>query len=146
MAPRESSVEVFTFLLRDCKFRSCCGGGISFDLRQGPSRCIREVRRHFIRDGVSTYFQPARVESASIGRLEDALLSEPGSVTIEDQESSALAQEFARVCAPDFRAVYWVPCRERTMAQICGELAWQMGELTLDGRLEENLAALQRGG
>jgi hypothetical protein len=48
---------------------------------------------------------------------------------------TTLALEYAHRYQREFEAVHWLPCRGRTLVQMAGELAWQLG-LKLDGELD----------
>ena len=48
---------------------------------------------------------------------------------------TTLAVEYAHRYQGDFEAVHWLPCQGRTLVQMAGELAYQLG-LKLDGELD----------
>jgi hypothetical protein len=54
---------------------------------------------------------------------------------------TTLALEYAHRYQGDFVAVHWLPCQSRTLIQMAGELAWQMG-LKLDGELDSVIRQL----
>lgn len=73
-----------------------------------------------------------------IGELRHRL-QEPGSVAyvsgLPGRGKTTLALEYAHRYQREFEAVHWLPCRGRTLVQMAGELAWQLG-LKLDGELD----------
>ena len=61
---------------------------------------------------------------------------------METVPSVALAREFARSFGGDFDATLHVDCATGTLADMAGDLAWQVG-LRLDGELSDNLEHLR---
>jgi tetratricopeptide (TPR) repeat protein len=66
-------------------------------------------------------------------------LQDPGSVAyvsgLAGRGKTTLALEYAHRYQGDFEGVHWLPCQGRSLVQMAGELAWQMG-LKLDGELD----------
>jgi tetratricopeptide (TPR) repeat protein len=74
-------------------------------------------------------------------------LKEPGALAyisgVAGRGKTALALEYAHRYKGDFESVHWIPCQDRTLVQMAGELAWQIG-LKLDGELDVMLRELNR--
>ena len=66
-------------------------------------------------------------------------LQEPGALAyisgVAGRGKTALALEYAHRYKGDFESVHWIPCQERTLVQMAGELAWQLG-LKPEGELD----------
>ena len=56
---------------------------------------------------------------------------------------TTLALEYAQRYQRDFEAVHLLPCQGRTLVQMAGELAWQLG-LKLDGEVRRYRPAANR--
>jgi hypothetical protein len=82
---------------------------------------------------------PAGEFSADLEVLGIAIADRPGMETVQ---SIALAREFARSFRADFDAVLRVDCVTGTLADMAGDLAWQVG-LHLEGELTDNLEHLR---
>lgn len=54
---------------------------------------------------------------------------------------TTLALEYAHRYQSDFEAVHWLPCQGRTLVQMAGELAWQLG-LKLDAEIDATVQQL----
>jgi hypothetical protein len=77
--------------------------------------------------------------SADLEVLGIAIADRPG---VETVQNIALALEFARSFRADFDAVLRVDCVTGTLADMAGDLAWQVG-LHLEGELADNLDHLR---
>ena len=98
---------------------------------------LRDVKR-WVRG--SEPGEPPAVEfSADLEVLGIAIADRPGAETVQ---SIALAREFARAFAGDFDAVLHLDCTTGTLADMAGDLAWQVG-LHLEGELADNLEHLR---
>jgi TIR domain len=82
---------------------------------------------------------PAAEFSADLEVLGIAIADRPGTETVA---SVALAREFARSFRGDFDAVLRLDCATGTLADMAGDLAWQVG-LHLEGELTDNLEHLR---
>jgi TIR domain len=82
---------------------------------------------------------PAAGFSADLEVLGIAIADRPGAETVQ---SIALAREFARSFCGDFDAVLHLDCATGTLADMAGDLAWQVG-LHLEGELTDNLEHLR---
>ncbi|MCX6628873.1 MAG: toll/interleukin-1 receptor domain-containing protein [Candidatus Solibacter sp.] len=98
---------------------------------------LRDVKR-WVR-GSEAGEPPAAEFSADLEVLGIALADRPGTETVP---GIALAREFARGFASDFDAVLRLDCATGTLADMAGDLAWQMG-LHLEGELTDNLEHLR---
>ena len=82
---------------------------------------------------------------AEIEVLRDRL-KKAGSVTfvsgLAGSGKTTLALEYAHRYQRDFESVHWLSCRGRTLVQIAGDLAWQLG-LKLDSEPDDILRQLQ---
>ena len=94
---------------------------------------LRDVKRWVRRS--ATGEPPAAEFSADLEVLGIAIADRPG---VETVASVALAREFARSFGADFDATLHVDCATGTLADMAGDLAWQVG-LRLDGELSVNL-------
>jgi len=82
---------------------------------------------------------PSAAYSADLEVLGIAIADRPGTETVH---SLALAHEFARAFRGDFDAVLHLDCANGTLADMAGDLAWQLG-LHLEGELGDNLEHLR---
>ena len=98
---------------------------------------LRDVKR-WVRGGESGE-SPAAEFSADLEVLGIAIADRPG---VETVQSIALARAFAAAFAGDFDAVLHLDCTSGTLADMAGELAWQLG-LHLEGELADNLEHLR---
>lgn len=98
---------------------------------------LRDVKR-WVR-GSEAGEPPAAEFSADLEVLGIAIADRPGEETVP---SIALAGEFARCFSGDFDAVLRLDCAAGTLADMAGDLAWQVG-LHLEGELTANLEHLR---
>jgi hypothetical protein len=98
---------------------------------------LREVKR-WVR-GSEPGEPPAAEFSADLEVLGIAIADRPGAETVRN---IALAREFARAFGGDFDAVLHLDCVTGTLADMAGDLAWQVG-LHLEGELTANLEHLR---
>jgi len=74
-------------------------------------------------------------------------LQEPGALAyisgVAGRGKTALALEYAHRFKGDFESAHWIPCQDRTLAQMAGELAWQLG-LKPEGELDVMVRELNR--
>jgi len=98
---------------------------------------LREVKR-WIRGGVPGE-TPSPQFAADVEVLGIALADRPGCETVEHL---ALVREFTSCFRGDFDAVLQLDCASGTLADMAGDLAWQVG-LHLDGELPANLEHLR---
>jgi hypothetical protein len=98
---------------------------------------LRDVKR-WVR-GSEAVEPPAAEFSADLEVLGIAIADRPGTETVP---AIALAREFARAFSADFDAVLHLDCATGTLADMAGDLAWQVG-LHLDGELAANLDHLR---
>jgi hypothetical protein len=94
---------------------------------------LRDVKR-WVR-GHEPGEPPAAEFSADLEVLGIAIADRPGAETVQ---TIALAREFARSFRADFDAVLRVDCVTGTLADMAGDLAWQVG-LHLEGELADNI-------
>ena len=112
-------------LLSECRFPNVLRREAFFRDRRALKRWIRTGER-------SAHCPPPRLETLTV-----ALADRPGVMT------SALAAEFVEHCAADFDAVFWLRCGDRTLAQLAGDLGWQLG-LRLDSEPLANAGRIRR--
>ena len=98
---------------------------------------LRDVKR-WVR-GTEPGEPPSAEFSADLEVLGIALADRPGTETVR---SFALAREFAAAFRGDFDAVLRLDCATGTLADMAGDLAWQVG-LHLEGELTANLEHLR---
>jgi hypothetical protein len=97
---------------------------------------LRDVK-HWVR-GSEAGEPPAAEFSADLEVLGIAIADRPGAETVQ---SIALARQFAASFRGDFDAVLHLDCATGTLADMAGDLAWQVG-LHLEGELADNLEHL----
>jgi hypothetical protein len=98
---------------------------------------LRDVKR-WVRGSEATE-PPAAEFSADLEVLGIAIADRPGTETVP---SIALAREFTRAFGADFDAVLRLDCATGTLADMVGDLAWQVS-LHLEGELTGNLEHLR---
>ena len=98
---------------------------------------LRDVKR-WVR-GRETDEPPAAEFAADLEVLGIAIADRPGTETVP---GIALAREFARAFSADFDAVLHLDCATGTLADMAGDLAWQVG-LHLESELTGNLEHLR---
>jgi hypothetical protein len=98
---------------------------------------LRDVKR-WVR-GSEAGEPPAAEFAADLEVLGIAIADRPGTETVP---GIALAGEFARAFSADFDAVLHLDCATGTLADMAGDLAWQVG-LRLEGELADNLQHLR---
>jgi hypothetical protein len=98
---------------------------------------LRDVKR-WVR-GSEAAQPPAPEFSAGLEALGIAIADRPGTETVGN---IALAREFAASFRGDFDAVLPLDCATGTLADMAGDLSWQVG-LHLDGELAHNLEHLR---
>ena len=98
---------------------------------------LRDVKRWVRGSGAGE--PPAAEFSADLEVLGIAIADRPGNETVA---RIALAREFARAFGADFDAVLHLDCATGTLADMAGDLAWQVG-LHLEGELSANLEHLR---
>jgi len=98
---------------------------------------LRDVKR-WVR-GSEAGEPPAAEFAADLEVLGIAIADRPGTETVP---GIALATEFARAFRADFDAVLPLDCTTGTLADMAGDLAWQVG-LRLEGELADNLEHLR---
>ena len=74
-------------------------------------------------------------------------LQEPGDLAyisgVAGRGKTALALEYAHRHKAGFESVHWIPCQDRSLVQMAGELAWQLG-LKREGELDVVVRELNR--
>ena len=98
---------------------------------------LRDVKR-WVR-GIEAGEPPAAEFAADLEVLGIAIADRPGTETVP---SIALAREFVRAFSADFDAVFHLDCATGTLADMAGDLAWQVG-LNPEGELAGNLEHLR---
>ena len=136
--PAEIGTHIAVFLLEECAFPQLLRRRPGFfDATAGRLCAMRRLKR-WLR-GVQLGTSPAVHHSTDLEDLYRCLADKPGTLTAQ----GAMADRFAREAAHDFEAVFWIPCHNRTLAQIAGNLGAQM-QMPLEGPLEENCQRLRR--
>ncbi|WP_321472434.1 TIR domain-containing protein [uncultured Paludibaculum sp.] len=86
-----------------------------------------------------------RDRDAELARLWESLVDRCGTAVIGGGAPGSgktwLAQEFARQAGPHFRDVLWIPCGDRPLSMIAGDVAWQLG-IPAEGTAETLLASV----
>jgi tetratricopeptide (TPR) repeat protein len=133
-------------LYRDCQLPRLLANKSYFDLRTNQTEGFRKIKTWLLgqRPPVPPVVHLPQRSPLFIGRepeIEDLRrrLKEPGSVAyvagLAGRGKTTLALEYAHRYQRDYEAVHWLPCQSRTLVQIAGELAWQLG-LKLEGDLD----------
>jgi tetratricopeptide (TPR) repeat protein len=145
-------VKVAGVLYRDCRIPRLLRNKKYFDLMTNQPEGFRLIKtwlldqRPPVPPPVHLPQRPALVvgREQEIEKLRDCL-KEPGSVAyisgLAGRGKTTLALEYAHRYQRDFEAVHWLPCQGRTLVQMAGELAWQLG-LKLDGELDSIIRQL----
>jgi len=131
---RDANGELATVLLGECSFPALLRRRNFFDATTDRLAAMRLLKRWLCGTGDS----PSPVFSADLEDLYAGLSDKAGTL----EASGAATSRFAREAGQDFEAVLWIPCHGRSLAQIAGELAGQLG-LTLTGVAEENCRKMQ---
>lgn len=123
-----------SILLRDCLVPQLFRRRNFFDASTDAASAKRLLKRwlwqreHGATHSVNTTFSP---------ELEDlycALSDGAGTLSTTPDE----AQRFFKEAGQEFEAAIWIPCYNRTLAQVAGELGAQLG-LNLEGPVDENV-------
>jgi hypothetical protein len=133
-------------LYRDCRIPRLLRNKKYFDLRTNQPEGFRLIKTWLLgeRPRVPPVVHLPQRPPLVIGREQEIeelrhRLQEPGSVAylsgLAGRGETTLALEYAHRYQGDFEAVHWLPCQVRTLVQMAGELAWQLG-LKLDGELD----------
>lgn len=130
---REAGAEVATFLLGDCPFPEVWRRRNFFDGSRDRRKAMRLVKRWFWQRRRASGAAPNTVFSRDLDALYLAIADRAGTLRI----SGEVAERFAREAAEEFEAVLWVPARDRSLAQVAGDLGAQLG-VTLEGTTEDN--------
>jgi tetratricopeptide (TPR) repeat protein len=139
-------------LYRDCRIPRLLRNKKYFDLRTNQQEGFRLVKTWLLgqRPPPPPVVHLPQRPPLFIGRETEIdelrhRLQEPGSVALVSglagRGKTTLALEYAHRYQRDFEAVHWLPCQGRTLVQMAGELAWQLG-LKLDGELDSILRQL----
>jgi TIR domain len=139
-------VKLAGVLYRDCRIPRLLRNRKYFDLRTNQPEGFREIKTWLLgqRPPPPPVVHLPQRPPLVIGREQEIeelrhRLEEPGSVAqvsgLAGQGKTTLALEYAHRYERDFEAVHWLHCQGRTLVQMAGELAWQLG-LTLDGDLD----------
>jgi len=121
-------------LLGDCPFPQLFRRRNFFDATTRPAIAKRLLKRWLWQreeratHSVNTTFSP---------ELEDiylALSDESGTLRTTGEE----ARRFFKEAGQEFEAALWIPCYNRTLAQVAGELGSQLG-LKLEGPVDQNI-------
>jgi hypothetical protein len=131
---RNANGELATVLLGECNFPALLRRRNFFDATTDRLAAMRRMKRWLCGPGDS----PSPVFSADLEDLYSGLADKAGTL----EASGAAASRFVQEAAQDFEAALWIPCHGRSLAQIAGELAGQLG-LTLTGVAEENWRGMQ---
>ncbi len=123
--PAEEGVRIGFLLRSECRFPEVLRRHAFFTHPRGLKRWLRTETR------LRTATPP------ELERLVVELADRPGIAT------SALANEFVEHCAADFDAVFRLHCGDRTLAQMAGDLGWQIG-LRLDGEPLDNAERIRQ--
>ena len=135
---RGANTELATILLGECNFPALLRRRNFFDATTDRLAAMRKLKRWLWQREREPGDSASPVFAADLEDLYSGLADKAGTL----EASGAAASRFAREASHDFEAVLWVPCHGRSLAQIAGELAGQLG-LTLTGVAEENCRKMQ---
>ena len=154
MQPEQAGVYVGLALARACKFPELLRRKNFFDFTMDSLRGRRELKRWLMGlrpPAHESVFAPGKV-ACFTGRAEELatlagwLADAPGVAVVYGPEGAgktALALEFARRYEDDFECQVWLSASERTIEEISGDFAWQLG-IRLEGDLGSIVAELRR--
>jgi tetratricopeptide (TPR) repeat protein len=140
-------IKLAPVLHRDCRIPHFLRNKKPFDLRTNQTEGFRAIRTWLLglRPAPPPVVHLPQRPPLFIGREPEietfrTRLKDPGSIAfisaIAGSGKTTLALEYAHRHQRDYESVHWLPCqKERSLAQIAGELAWQLG-LKLEGDLE----------
>jgi len=139
-------IKLAPVLHRDCRIPHFLRNKKPFDLRTNQPEGFRKIRAWLLgqRPAPSPVMHLPQRPPLFIGREQEietlrTRLKEQGSVAyvsgLAGRGKTTLALEYAHRHQRDFESVHWLPCQQRTLIQITGELTWQLG-LKLDGDLD----------
>jgi hypothetical protein len=139
-------VKLAGVLYRDCRIPRLLRNKKYFDLRTNQPEGFRLIKTWLLgqRPPVPAVVHLPQRPPLVIGREQEIeelrhRLQETGSVAyvsgLAGRGKTTLALEYAHRYQGDFEAVHWLPSQGRTLVQMAGELAWQLG-LLLDGELD----------
>lgn len=140
-------------LVEDCPYPPLLKRRRFFQWTEEPLELLRSLERWVVglhpRDAVTPYSVAGlpgfQGREAELGTLWDALVDQSGTALIGGASAATgktwLAQQFARQATPHFRDVLWIPCGDRPLSMISGELAWQLG-IAAEGTPRSLLAAV----
>ena len=129
---REAGVQVVSMLLEACPFPELLRRRNFIDATPDPQAAMRLLKRHI------WTAEPAPGISCDLEPLYAALADRAGTC----EASGADASRFVAEARHEFEAVVWIPCADRSLAQITGELGSQLG-LKLEGTAEQNARKLR---
>jgi hypothetical protein len=135
---REAGADVATFLLSDCPFPEVWRRRNFFDGSHERRKAMRSVKRWFWQRQRAIGATPSTVFSRDLEAVYQTIADRAGTL----RTSGDMADRFVREAAEEFEAVLWVPARERSLAQVSGELGAQLG-VTLEGTAEENCGRIR---
>lgn len=127
-----AETQIATFLLEECAFPALLRRQKFFDATAGWLAAMRRLKRWLW--GLQAGVSPSMAFAPDLEVLYAELADKPGTLTV----SGDAAERFAHQAIRDFAAVLWIPCHERSLLQIVGEIGAQL-EMVLDGpSLDEN--------
>jgi hypothetical protein len=124
---REAGVQVVSVLLEDCPFPPLLRRRNFIDATGDRLAAMRLLKRRIWRP------DPSPVLSTDLEDLYVAVADRAGTREVSGRTASSFVAEGGQ----EFEAVLWIPCLERSLAQVAGELGSQLG-LTLEGTAEQN--------
>ena len=139
-------VKVAGVLYRDCRIPRLLRNKKYFDLRTNQPEGFRLIQTWLLgqRPPPPPVVHLPQRPPLVIGREQEIeelrhRLKDTGSVAfisgLAGRGKTTLALAYAHRYQRDFESVHWLPCQGRSLVQLAGELAWQLG-LKLDGELD----------
>jgi hypothetical protein len=133
---------IFTLALDQCVFPALLRRHNFVDGIHSSSaarqNAMRLLKRHIRVRIAGRTDRPNSSISSEFEELYSGLADMPGVLTFDGRE----AYRFGSEAAEDFDAVLTVPCYERSLVLVCGDLGNQLG-LTLDGPVQVNIERVQ---
>jgi len=136
-AAQESGVEVVSVLVADCAFPPLLRRRSFFDATGNPLAAMRLLKRWFWQRQQRAVHSLNTTFSPECEDLYAALADQAGTLSVSGAEAST----FVREAGQEFELVVWVPCHGRTLPQVVGHLAAELG-LTLEGPVEQNVTRI----
>lgn len=130
---RNGGVELVSVLLGECPFPPLLRRQNFIDGTRDRLTAMRLLKRWIWRRKAETAQALNSTLSSDLEDLYCNLSDDAGTLRASGEDAS----RFVKEAGQEFELVLWVPCHQRSLSQIVGEIAAQLG-ITLDGPVEQN--------